>query len=168
MNRAIAGLFSDPDRAAAAMEALERAGIPPSAIGVVASEQTNATFINRYSLALRDAEQGAGSGAVVGGIAGLLIGLTPIAVPGVGAALVGGWIVATLAGAAVGAAVGSAVRGLADLGLPSADATRYEERIRCGAVLVTVRAGPGQQADVRELLRRAGAEEVLDQLLPEA
>ena len=86
---------------------------------------------------------GAGIGAAVGGIGGLLAGLGLIAIPGIGPVVAAGWLAATAAGAAGGALVGAAAGGLVgaltQAGVPENDAHVYAEGIRRGGTLVTAK-----------------------------
>lgn len=84
------------------------------------------------------AAEGAGFGAIVGGLTGLLVSLTALAIPGIGPVLVAGPIAATLIGAGVGAVTGGIVGALVDLGVPEDEAGYYAEGVRRGGTLVTV------------------------------
>lgn len=84
------------------------------------------------------AATGAGMGAAVGGIGGLLLGLSTLAIPGVGPALAAGPLAATLMGAGMGAAAGGLIGALTDLGAPEEEAGYYAEGVRRGSVLVAV------------------------------
>ena len=83
-----------------------------------------------------DAGKGAGIGAAVGGVGGLLTGLGLMAIPGVGPVVAAGWLAATAAGAVTGAAVGGAaggiIGGLTDAGVSEDDAHVYAEGVRRG------------------------------------
>jgi uncharacterized membrane protein len=79
-------------------------------------------------------------GAAAGGIGGLLLGLTPIVIPGIGPALAAGPLAATLMGAGLGAAAGGLMGALTDLGVPEEEAGYYAEGVRRGGVLVMVEA----------------------------
>jgi uncharacterized membrane protein len=82
--------------------------------------------------------KGAGAGAVVGGLSGLVVGLGALAIPGIGPVVAAGPIATTLAGAGIGAAAGGLVGALVDLGIPEEQAQLYTEGIRRGGTLVTV------------------------------
>jgi hypothetical protein len=82
------------------------------------------------------ARKGAGAGGVVGGTLGLLAGIGLLAIPGVGPFIAAGPIMATLGGIAAGAAVGGVSGALIGLGIPENDATRYEEKIKAGNILI--------------------------------
>ena len=101
MNKIIVGYFDRYDQAQEAVRSLVDTGFARSAISLVASDPTgkyaklggdntpkdpNATS---YTVA------GAGTGAVLGGIGGLLIGIGALALPGVGPVIAAGPIATT-------------------------------------------------------------------------
>lgn len=90
---------------------------------------------------------GGATGAVLGGIAGLIVangilpGLGTFFVAGPLAAALGltGAVATTAAGAATGAAAGGIIGALTSLGVSSEDAELYESHVRQGNVLVVAR-----------------------------
>jgi uncharacterized membrane protein len=82
--------------------------------------------------------EGAGLGAITGGLAGLLLGLSALAVPGIGPVLAAGPLVAGLVGAGIGAATGGLLGALVEAGVPEEEAHYYAEGIRRGGTLVAV------------------------------
>jgi hypothetical protein len=72
-------------------------GIPQSDISIVSNNVDNRYDDDRPTKVAEDAGKGAGIGAAVGGIGGLLTGLGLMAIPGVGPVVAGGWLVATAA-----------------------------------------------------------------------
>jgi len=111
------------------------------------------------SLAVKDAEKG----AVIGGLAGLFLGLSEIAVPGVGLLLVGGWIAATLLGAGVGAAAGGLGGLLTEAGMSYAEAGPLAERVQSGDILISVRNETGDAQLARDILSRHHATHIHDE-----
>ena len=110
---------------------------------------------------------GATGGAVIGGLAGLL---ASIALPGIGAFLIGGPIAAALgltgtaasvaSGAATGAMAGGILGALTGLGLSEDEAKAYEERINEGGILVAVPLSDNNDPSVKDILTQHGAEDV--------
>src|SRR3954464_1540296 len=96
----ISGLFNTHDEAKAAVAALEEAGVPSADISVIGPEGSASTT---------DAGEGAGVGAAIGGVGGLLASLGAFAIPGIGPVVGAGWLVATLAGAAAGGLAGGLI-----------------------------------------------------------
>ena len=111
-----------------------------------------------------DAGDGAGTGAtlgtVLGGGAGLLAGLGMLAIPGVGPVVAAGWLVTTLVGAGAGAAAGGLLGSLVGAGVSEADAQVYEEGVRRGGTLVTVRADDAHVDRVVDILDDHGSVDI--------
>lgn len=167
MTVVITRLFDTYDHASQAVSALERAGVPHSAISLVANNSEG-----RYSNSVAapsspadppgdHAATGAGTGAsvgtVLGGGAGLLAGLGMLAIPGVGPVVAAGWLVVTALGAGVGAASGGLLGSLVGAGVSEADANVYAEGVRRGGTLITVRAEDAQGAMIEQVLARHSA-----------
>jgi hypothetical protein len=142
MMRTITGLFDTRDQADIAVRSLKDAGIPSDDISIVANNAEGARDVDADDVAA-DAGAGAGIGAAVGGAGGLLTGLGLLAIPGIGPVVAGGWLMATVVGAAAGAVVGGATGGLVgaltDAGVDERDAHVYAEGVRRGGTLVTAR-----------------------------
>lgn len=104
---------------------------------------------------LEGAGEGATTGGVIGGGAGLLAGLGMLAIPGLGPVVAAGWLAATATGAAVGAAAGGLVGGIVGAltheGVDRKDAEVYAEVVRRGGSVVLVR----NQDHRREEVQRA-------------
>jgi uncharacterized membrane protein len=89
---------------------------------------------------IKDMAKGAGTGAAIGGLAGLLLSLTALAVPGIGPVLAAGPLAAVIAGAGIGATAGGLISGLTRLGVPEEDANYYAEGVRRGGTLIRARS----------------------------
>lgn len=100
------------------------------------------------------ARKGAGIGAAVGGLGGLLMGIGLLAIPGVGPALAAGPIVSALVGAGIGAASGGLMGALVNSGVPEDDASTYAEGVRRGGTLVTLAVADDQVDAVEAILGR--------------
>lgn len=162
--KTVAGLFDSYDDAADAVGELEATGIPHADISIVANNSSDWYDRDRsdgsdHSDVGEDAAQGAGLGAVVGGVGGLLTGLGVIAIPGVGPVVAAGWLAATAAGALGGAAVGGAAGGmvgaLTDSGVPEDDAHLYAEGVRRGGTLVTAKVDDELAAAAERILHQS-------------
>lgn len=81
----------------------------------------------------------AATGATVGGLGGLLVGLGLVAVPGIGPILAAGPLVGALGGLLAGGAAGGLVGGLSSIGVPEEYARDYAASIEQGSMLVSVR-----------------------------
>ncbi|MBP7057553.1 general stress protein [Candidatus Gracilibacteria bacterium] len=108
------------------------------------------------------ASSGLATGTVLGGIAGLLIGIGAITFPGIGALLIAGPLTAalgltgtaasTVAGALTGAVAGGLLGALIGLGLPDEDARHYEERIKSGAILLAIPNMLIEEDEIKDIL----------------
>lgn len=83
-----------------------------------------------------DLTTGVTTGGVLGGLAGLAMGAGALVIPGLGPLVAAGPIAGLLSGAATGGIAG----GLVDWGIPEAEGRRYEEEVKQGKILVSVRA----------------------------
>jgi len=108
------------------------------------------------------------TGAVVGGTLGWL-GITALAIPGLGPFIAAGPMLAALAGALVGTvageAAGEAISGitgaLIGMGIPEHEAKRYEGLISDGGILLSVHCHNSERTKkAKELLESTGAEAV--------
>jgi uncharacterized protein (TIGR02271 family) len=89
-----------------------------------------------------------------------VMGITGLAIPGIGPIIAAGPIAATLAGAGVGAVAGGLIGGLTNLGVPEEHAHYYAEGVRRGGVLVTVATEDARAADAAGIMRRHGAVDI--------
>jgi uncharacterized protein (TIGR02271 family) len=155
----IVGLFDRQTQAEAAINALKAAGIPERDIGVAMRDRTSQGELaeGTGTQAAEGAASGAVGGGVLGGVIGLLGGLGALAIPGLGPIFAAGWLGSTLAGAGIGAAAGGIIGGLVGLGVPENEARHFEQGVKEGRVLVTVKA-EGRGAEVAEILRRHDAD----------
>lgn len=166
------GVFLDRVRAEEAINDLEKAGYNPKDMSIMvkdleaAREVADTTGVN----VAEGMVSGATTGGMLGGVAGLLIGLGAIAIPGVGALLIGGPIATalgltgaaatTVSGAITGALAGGLVGVLVGLGVPEETARVYEDRIRDGGVLLAVPEADGDTSETRRILEEHGAEQI--------
>lgn len=166
MAQTVVGLFDQFDDAQSAVNELESAGFTRDAISIVANDASGEhTKQHGGGDAKMDnnAAEKAGSGAVAGtatgaGI-GLLVGLGALAIPGIGPILAAGPLAAALGiggatvagatalGAGLGAASGALTGPLVDAGIPRPEAEMYNEGVRRGGTLVTVRTNDRQDAE---------------------
>jgi uncharacterized protein (TIGR02271 family) len=141
-------MYDDMADARQVVQELVNIGIEREHISLIAGDREE-----RYSSDLSHDDDtgdnvagGAATGAVVGGLGGLLLGLGALAIPGIGPVIAAGPIVSALVGAGVGAAVGGLVGALTEAGVPEEQAGYYAEGVRRGSTLVTVEA-PEQRVD---------------------
>jgi hypothetical protein len=168
----VIGVFSDHDKAQAAVEDLRRSGFRDDQIGLV-SRTDDAGATNTHATAHGHAkersglphdptqskwEEGTGIGAAAGAATGTGLGLAVAAnlIPGVGQVIAGGTIVAVLVSASAGAAVGGVVGALAGLGVPEEHAAYYDNEFKTGRTILTVNADE-RSPEAWSILARHGA-----------
>lgn len=155
------GIFSNRRDAEQALTELRDAGFNMDRVSVIVKNADPNDRIGDAGVSDSKAEQieggtkaGATSGAVTGGIIGLVGSLGVLALPGVGvAAEVGILLANTLLGGAIGAAAGALAGALIGWGVPEDRAKYYEERVSAGDYLVVV------EGTAEDILR---AEAILD------
>jgi hypothetical protein len=148
---AVFGLFRDQQMLGNAVDALHAAGFFSADISALLPDnESTRTFAHEtHTKAPEGAAAGATAGVLAGGTVGLLIGIGAIAIPGLGALIAAGPIVAALAGAGAGGAVGTLTGALIGMGIPEYEAKRYESYLADGGMLLSVHC-----AD-RDLAKRA-------------
>ena len=157
--KTVVGLFDDYAQAKIAAVEIERAGVLHSDISVLANNETEvhgartATGHGMGHAVTKDA----GVGAEIGGVLGLLAGLSLFVVPGLGFIAGAGWLAGMLTGAGIGAAVGGLVGVLTHVGVPAADAAYYNEGVRRGGTLVAIRAEDSAANGIASILSTHGA-----------
>jgi uncharacterized membrane protein len=151
----VVGVFERYEQADGALKELNEMGFGRDEISVVAPEEKVRGKLSRDN---QTAAQTATTGAIFGGLAGLLIGVGTIVAPGVGTVLTAGALATALgttaAGAGIGAAAGGIRGSLREMKVPEADAKILEEGIRKGGILVAVIAGENNIQAVKEVMKK--------------
>ena len=148
----VIGVFDNSSQAHVAVERMVNAGIDRDQISLV-TRDTEHDSNNREATTdhTSGAGKGAGIGAALGGVGGLIAGIAGLAIPGIGPILAAGPIAAAiggaLGGAGLGAAAGGIIGALTDMGVPEDEARHYEDQVRQGKILVTVRADNDNEAE---------------------
>lgn len=159
------GLFRDEDSLSRAVDALKTAGFANADISALLPDsRSTRTFAHeKHTKAPEGAAAGATAGVVTGGALGLLLGIGAIAIPGLGAFVAAGPIMAALAGAGVGGAIGTLTGALIGMGIPEYEAKRYEAFLQDGGMLLSVHCSDTEIARrARSLLDGFGAHHVAD------
>ena len=104
--------------------------------------------------------EGALGGAALGGIGGLILSLTALAVPGIGPLVAAGPIVSIITGAGLGTMGGGLIGVLTGLGVEEDEAEYYAEGIRSGGVLVSATVPEDLQIPVRHIMEKNGLVDV--------
>jgi uncharacterized membrane protein len=154
----VAALFKRYEDAEQAIKQLNDLGYGKESISVAAPE---AMIQDKLSVSEDVQEDATKTGAIFGGLAGLLVGVGVILVPGVGPLLSAGALATALGSTAAGAGIGAATGGfrgaLKNLDVPEADARVIEEGLKNGGILVTVITEEEQVSQVKEVMRSSDA-----------
>ena len=143
-------VYEDHDVARQVINELEAAGIPSSAISIVANKG-----VNNQNDDGSPAGSSAEAGLMIGGTAGgLLAGLGAMTIPGIGQVVAAGWLVTMALGAFAGGVTGSILGALIDANVPEEHAHVYSEALRRGASLVSVRVEDNEVELARAILDR--------------
>ncbi len=162
-NKSVLGIYATRNATEDAIAAFREANFPRTDISLLLPENLGPKELvtEKETKAPEGATVGAGSGAVIGGTLGWLVGIGALAIPGLGPFIAAGPIMAALAGIGVGGAVGGFSGALVGLGLPEYEAKRYEGRLQKGGILLSVHCGSGEAIDrAKHIMERTGAEDV--------
>ena len=107
-----------------------------------------------------DAAGNAVAGVGLGSLAGLLVGMAGLAVPGIGPFIAAGPLAGALSGLVSGAAVGGIAGALSNIGVPDEYARKYAGEIEQGQVLVSVQTEAISQDLVERVLVANHGEQV--------
>jgi len=150
----VVGVYDTMNEAEDAVRALQDQGFSRDEISLVAKRSHSKDKT-------ADVAADAGLGAALGGIGGLLAGLAGASLPGIGAIVAGGPVIALLGGMGIGAAAGGIIGVLVEAGVPREQADTYAESVRRGHVLVTLKAGGEDRAErACEIMDSHGAVDV--------
>jgi hypothetical protein len=162
-NTAVFGIYPNSAAVDQGVSALKDAGFRSTDISVLFPENVGTKDFahEKGTKAPEGASTGAGTGMVVGGALGWLVGIGALAIPGVGPFIAAGPIVAALAGAGVGGAVGGIGGALIGMGIPEYEAKRYEGRILKGGILLSVHSDNSEwTSKAKTILEETGAEDI--------
>jgi hypothetical protein len=162
-NTAVFGIYRDRDGVERAVEILQAAKFRNTDISVLfpENEGTKDFAVEKGTKAPEGTAAGAGTGAVLGGTLGWLVGVGALAIPGLGPFIAAGPIVGALAGVGAGGVVGGIVGALIGIGMPEYEAKRYEGQIRRGGILMSVHCdNPYWVKRAKDILKETGAEDI--------
>jgi len=157
--KTVVGTYDNIQTAYAVSNDLVSAGYNRNDISIIANDRDAAysPYVNTTGVKTSDdVGAGAGIGAAIGGIGGLLVGLGALTIPGIGPVVAAGPLLAALTGAGVGAVAGGIVGALVDLGIPDTEANLYSEGLRRGNVLVIAQVPDASANAVTRIMDRPG------------
>ena len=166
--RSVVAVYRNHADAEEAVRRLERAGIPLQKISIIGRNFELREDMQGYYRPSDAALEGAGFGAWVGGLFGLLMGFGLFVFPVAGTLIVLGPLAGMIAGAVSGAGLGALVSGLMALGIPKDEALKYQARLQAGEFLVTVTGTPEEAARAREVLQNSGEPDLRTHGVPQA
>jgi uncharacterized protein (TIGR02271 family) len=157
MTKTVIGTYRDMETAIAVVNDLVNGGFHRNSISVIANDADKkySSYIDNEGAA-DDTAKGAGIGAAIGGLGGLLLGLGALAIPGVGPVIAAGPLAAALAGAGIGAVTGGIIGALVDLGIPEESAEIYAESVRRGNALVAAQVEDQRVDEATRIMKRTG------------
>lgn len=158
----VVGMFEGMERAERALNGLKDAGFTPEQVSVVAKDKRDVQQMSENTdMVAEGAGAGAVTGSLLGGVAGFLVGISALVIPGIGPIVGAGIIGSTLAGAGIGAATGGLIGALTAEGVSEDDARGYEESVKQGGILLSVRANSDTQAQqAHQVFQSAGGADV--------
>lgn len=158
MSKTVIGTFNSRTNAEKAVGDLKGKGYDRD-ISILAKDDKGGQDTNKYSTQFTGGDpvaDGASTGGVVGGLVGLAAGAGALAIPGIGPLLAAGPIAGLLSGAATGGIVG----GLADYGIPEDRAKFFQDKVKQGNVLVSVRCADTKAEEASGILNKYGGQDV--------
>jgi uncharacterized membrane protein len=158
----VIAVFPDHESAERAIKLLSKEGFPMSNLSIVGRDfqvsEKPIGFVKPADLV----KEGAGTGAWVGGLFGMLLGAAFLVVPGVGPMVVAGpllgALIGGLEGALAGAALGALSGALVAWGVPKDQAILYETEVKAGKFLLIARGTPEEVARARTILETSSPE----------
>jgi hypothetical protein len=150
--RAVVAAYKSHADAEEAVRMLDHAGIPMNHVSIIGRDFQLREDIQGYYRPADAALEGAGAGAWMGGLFGLLWGFGFFLIPVAGPLFALGPIAGLIAGAVGGAGVGALIGALTTLGIPKDEALKYQARLQAGEFLTVVQGTVEQVERAREVL----------------
>lgn len=164
MNKSILAILDSQLQAESIVSELQHVGFHQSALSILFPDQDGIRDFahEHHTKAPEGAIAGVSAGGAIGGALGVLLGIGALTIPGAGAFLAAGPLLAALSGAAAGATLGGVAGALVGMGIPEIEAKRYEGKIHGGNILIAVHV---ENRDAHEIalsiLQRGGARDVV-------
>ncbi len=162
-NTSVFGIYPSLTSVEIGVDELKSAGFRNIDISVLFPESAGTRdFAHEKSTkAPEGAAAGGGTGVILGGALGWLMGVGALAIPGLGPFIAAGPVMAALAGAGVGGTVGGIAGALIGMGIPEYEAKRYEGQVKDGGILLSVHSDNSEWTKRgKEILKRTGAQDI--------
>jgi len=160
----VVAIYNTHTGAEEAVKELQRAGIDMHTLSIVGKDyHTDENVVGYYNTGDRMKYWGK-VGAFWGGFWGLLFGSAFFAIPGLGAVLVAGplvaWIVGALEGAVVIGGLSAVGAGLVSMGIPKDSVLKYEMALKTDKFLLMVHGSAKEVENAREILGSTQTENI--------
>ncbi len=164
----VVAIFGSHTGAEEAVKELQRGGIDMHSLSIIGKDyHTDENVVGYYNTGDRMKYWGK-IGAFWGGFWGLLFGSAFFAIPGLGAILVAGplvaWIVGALEGAVVVGGLSAVGAGLFSIGIPIDSVLKYETALKTDKFLLMVHGSVDEVEKAREILENTKPESVTSHL----
>ncbi|MBD2245220.1 hypothetical protein [Nostoc sp. FACHB-888] len=164
------GVFHNDSDAQKALTELKTAGFPMDKVSVLGPNASSDEIVeaagnkgNVENQGDQIARAGTISGGALGGLVGVVAGLTALTIPGLGAIVAGGAaanaLATTLVGTAVGATAGGLVGGMSSLAIPAQRVEAYKDQLSRGGYLVMVEGSEDDIGRAEVILSRGGIQD---------
>jgi len=165
---AVVGIYKTHTQAEEAIKELQKSGFDMQHLSIVGKDYHSEEHVVGYYNTGDRMKYWGKMGAFWGGIWGWLMGAAFFAVPGIGPVLVAGplvvWIVGALEGAAVMGGLSAVGAGLYSFGIPKNTVLKLETALNADNFLVVAHGAETEVSKAREILKAAGAADVLTHL----
>ena len=152
-DQAVVASYESHRDAETAVRRLSNGGLPITKISIIGRNFETHEDIQGFYRPADAALDGAGEGAWVGGLFGLMLGAMGFFVfPVVGGLMIIGPLAGLVAGAIGGAGVGALINGLVASGIPRNQALKYQERLEAGEFLVVLHGTAEEATRAHEIL----------------
>lgn len=162
--KSVVAVYDTMSKAEEAIRKLNQGGFPIKQVSILAKNLESEKEVHGYITKGDVAKTGAGTGAWLGGLFGILIGAAFIWVPGFGPLVVAGPLAAMLLGGVEGAVAGAAGGGLLGAlvgwGVSKKHILKYEENLKGGKYLVVAHGSAEEVSRAHNILKDTDAKEV--------
>ncbi len=152
MQKTIVGTFYSRDDATNVTYKLRNEGFDTENISIIGN---NHLADEDYDL-IDESNAGMTAGTALGGIAGILIGASTFTLPGIGLVAAAGPIAGLISGALTGGVVGA----LVDIGIPEINSVDYEDNLKDGMYLLTVKTDDYNVDTITNIISSYNAESI--------